>query len=176
MTANLAIQCDCPNTGKTGSFGFTGGNHRVKNTRVTPVFDCVSKAIAWLKARGWKESLGCIFTAPEVMGILALEVTGADRTVVFDPNGLIEQAFEKPEARIPLGGPSTEPSELSGKPSYRYKTDQVTLQLTEDEIYRLSRRSLKPKEVLALLKSHGEFHEIHDDFYDPETGHAFQPH
>lgn len=38
LIARLAIQCDCPDTGETGSFLFSGESHRNKHSRVTPVY------------------------------------------------------------------------------------------------------------------------------------------
>lgn len=62
------------------------------------------------------------------------------------------------------------PSDLSGEPGYLYRTHEVQILLTKEELCRLALRRLHPPEVLQLLKRFGEFFEIHDDFYDPQTG------
>ena len=55
--ARLAIQCDCPDTGATGSFLFVGESHRNKKSRVTPVYDdlyelCQAIGKDWEEVRG----------------------------------------------------------------------------------------------------------------------------
>ncbi len=52
--ARLAIQCDCPDTGETGSFLFTGESHRAKGSRVTPVYDDLSELFPAVRAE-WEE-------------------------------------------------------------------------------------------------------------------------
>ena len=37
--ARVAINCDCPDTGITGDFLYTGESHRTKGSRVSPVYD-----------------------------------------------------------------------------------------------------------------------------------------
>lgn len=39
LIARLAIQCECPDTGKTGSFLYSGESHRNKQSRVTPIYN-----------------------------------------------------------------------------------------------------------------------------------------
>lgn len=76
---------------------------------------------------------------------------------------------------LPVTGPIG-PSDLSGEPGFLYRnSDGVQVHLTADEIIRLFRRDLRPLEVLKLLDLFGAFHEIHDDFYDQDTGESLQP-
>lgn len=165
MQARIAVQCTCPDTGLTGSFAFTGESHRIKNTRVSPVCTCLTKLFPWLKANGWTEKPGGLCERGKIPEALALKITGDDREIVFDPNGLCEQALLPAGQRVPLGRPGQKPSELSGEPSYEYRSNQVTLRLTEDEIYRMARLNLGAPEALALIRNHGVFHEVHDDFF-----------
>ena len=39
LIARVAIQCECPDTGVTGTFLFSGESHRSKHSRVTPVYN-----------------------------------------------------------------------------------------------------------------------------------------
>ncbi|MNU45025.1 hypothetical protein D3C71_338580 [compost metagenome] len=47
--------------------------------------------------------------------------------------------------------------------------------MTVDELLRFIRHDLRPEEFRILFDRYGEIHEIHDDFYDPRTGEAWQP-
>ena len=64
---------------------------------------------------------------------------------------------------------------ISGAPGIRYRTDKADLLLTPDEAFRLTMLALTPKEFFAIYAAVGNIYEIHDDFYDPDTGRAFQP-
>lgn len=67
-------------------------------------------------------------------------------------------------------------STISGEAGcIRYYTSEVDIYLTKEEAVRLMATALRPHEALALIKEVGMFYEVHDDFYDPKTGHAFQP-
>ena len=57
--AKLAIQCVCPDTGKTGCFLFTGESHRTKHSRVTPIYSDLLAMFIDLKTDGseWKETI-----------------------------------------------------------------------------------------------------------------------
>ena len=107
----------------------------------------------------------------QVPEIVRIVIKSRDRTVGADPNG---RTMAPADPRLALGPPH-KASELSGKPAYVYKTNQVELHLTDDELGRIIDRSLTPTEFFALKAKHGVFFEIHDDFYDPETGQALQP-
>lgn len=61
-------------------------------------------------------------------------------------------------------------SDISGEPAYIYRTDDVELRLTGDELARLITRSLTPDEFFKLAERYGIFHEIHCDFYNENTG------
>ena len=72
----------------------------------------------------------------------------------------------------PIDGKS---SVISGQPAVLYRTDDVAVPLTPEELYRLAAHSLEPSEYSSLRSRYGLFHEIHEDFYDPESGEALQP-
>lgn len=105
------------------------------------------------------------------LGILDIELTDGLGRIVVDPN---HSAMLGHTGSLPLHAPKLQ-SELSGKPAFGYRTDQVTLALAEDELLRLMRHDLRPDEVKQLMETHGVFHEIHSDFYDHETFKALQP-
>lgn len=105
------------------------------------------------------------------LGILDIEIQYDGGTLKLDPNSAAMAGFEE---SLALGNPIA-PSDLSGLPGYRYRTDSVELVLTRGELYRLLRRNLWPEEYFGLLHQYGAFHEIHDDFYSERTGVALQP-
>lgn len=47
----LAIQCNCPDTGETGNFLFRGLSHREPGSRVSPIFEDLADLYAWAKTR-----------------------------------------------------------------------------------------------------------------------------
>lgn len=102
--------------------------------------------------------------------VLQIIMEGQERFIVCDPNGLAKFLIK---GRLPLGEPFCE-SELTGVPGYRYRTDQVDLCLAKAELVRLVAHALRPDEYFRIRGRHGLFHEIHEDFYDPDTGEAFQ--
>lgn len=108
---------------------------------------------------------------PTGLDVLDIELLDRLGTLRVDPNRAAVIGYT---GALPLLEPVAE-SCLSGAPGYVYRTREVELCLTRDELLRLRRRSLAPREVLKLLELYGSFHEIHQDFYDEETGEAFQP-
>ena len=54
LIARVAIQCDCPDTGHTGSFLFTGATHRASGSRVSPVYDDLAELFPAVRAE-WRE-------------------------------------------------------------------------------------------------------------------------
>jgi hypothetical protein len=99
-----------------------------------------------------------------------LDVVSASTTRRFDPNTFIMAAME----RQLTDGEPLYPSFISGKPGYLYRNHILQIALTADELDRFARHDLTPEEFFKLFTL-GEFHEIHDDFYDPDTGRAYQP-
>lgn len=64
---------------------------------------------------------------------------------------------------------------ISGKPALRYRADDVEIALAPEELYRLASHALRRNEYFALRDRFGLFHEIHEDYYDPDSGVALQP-
>jgi hypothetical protein len=56
-----------------------------------------------------------------------------------------------------------------------YGGDLLNINLCRTHLHRLFAKKLEPDAFKALYKKYGEFHEIHDDFYDPDSGIALQP-
>lgn len=113
-------------------------------------------------------------TDNDIPDFLRIEIRHRDGIEVFDPNSFIHFMFSEPQKLD--GWESTgDRSVISGKPALVYKTHQVEVALSKDEIHRLAMLSLTSKEFHTLQSKVGIFHEIHDDFYDPETGEALQP-
>jgi hypothetical protein len=112
------------------------------------------------------------------LAVLAAETPalfGTEKVNGLAPTAKLRYSTEK-EVRIePLNlAKPVGPSDLSGEPGYLYRTHDVQILLTKEELCRLVLRRLFPSEALQLLKRFGEFFEIHNDFYDPDTGEAFQ--
>lgn len=57
-------------------------------------------------------------------------------------------------------------SDISGEPGYIYRTNEIELCLTQDELGALMRHRLHKREYSALVQRFGVFFEIHSDFYD----------
>lgn len=104
------------------------------------------------------------------LGPVQIQIVDMGRTQLFNPNTVKIAAIND---SLLLGTP-VGPSDISGEPGYLYRTHELQILLTKEELYRLALRTLHPGEALALLKRFGEFFEIHDDFYDPRTGEAIQ--
>ena len=109
----------------------------------------------------------------EPLELLRIEIRHADGVLVVDPNNFLLAEFKGQ-----LGG--LRPAEkwrsvLSGAPGVLWRSHDVEAALTVDELRRLARRALMPDEALALIERYGMFYEVHDDFYDPDGGVAFQP-
>jgi len=66
-------------------------------------------------------------------------------------------------------------SVISGEPAVVYKADGNEIPLTPEELLRFIRHDLHPEEFRRLHEKYGQIHEIHEDFYEPETGAAWQP-
>lgn len=111
-----------------------------------------------------------------IPSFLQIRITHENGTTIYDPNSIIMALVEKGEPtelwKPQAGG---EGSLISGAPAVRFETDEVSVLLTPDELGRLVWRNLRPEEFKSLQAACGIFHDIHDDFYDPETGEALQP-
>lgn len=57
-------------------------------------------------------------------------------------------------------------SDISGEPGYIYRTNEIELCLTKDELSALMRHRLDKRQYSALVQRFGVFFEIHCDFYD----------
>jgi hypothetical protein len=112
------------------------------------------------------------------LGALDIEIAdGAGKVLKFDPNGLAV-ALVKGDLAGELGRPIPKDvigSAISGEAGYRYSDSEVDFILTREELGRFLVYDLKPNEYFALRAKYGMFFQIHDDFYDEESGQALQP-
>jgi hypothetical protein len=107
------------------------------------------------------------------LGFLDIHIEHAEGVIQIDPNTAAKHAYYR---SLPVAGCVAElRSDLTGEPAYRYVTMDVSLNLSLVELYRLIRHDLHPAEFFGLIQKYGVFHEIHDDFYDEETGLGLQP-
>lgn len=97
-----------------------------------------------------------------------VEITDANGVRSFDRNSF-NAAFNQ-GLRDELSPMNDNPSLLSGSPGVLCRFREGKLVLTPDEAYRLSMRELRPEEYFKIYAVVGEIFEIHNDFYDPETG------
>lgn len=130
---------------------------------------------------------------PDSLPILQIEVEHDDGVAKTNPNGIAVSAMLGIKSRaldIPDGFLTTDTnifdptslsplrdakSIISGLPAVLYRSEDYELALTSDELFRFMKHALLPAEYFALRDHVGMIHEIHEDFYDPETGAAFQP-
>lgn len=103
--------------------------------------------------------------------VLEVELEDASGKVTVDPNGAAVIGYTR---EVPLAKPKW-PSFLSGEPGFLYRTCEIELPLTHDELIRLLRHDLRPDEFHKLVGTFGVFFEIHADFYDEDSGEALQP-
>lgn len=54
------VQCQDPETGKTGCWAFTGDDHRKTGTRISPVFADLADLFRWLKVNGFTQVPGTL--------------------------------------------------------------------------------------------------------------------
>lgn len=109
----------------------------------------------------------------EALGDRVIKITDANGVSLFNPLS-ITSAFIA-GLRDELLPMDDKLSIVSGAPGISYRTDNADLLLTPDEAYRLVMLALTPKEFFAIYAAVGNIYEIHNDFYDPDTGAAFQP-
>ena len=113
------------------------------------------------------------FISPNAtLPVLRLEISHADGVDVVDPNSLIARTIQGGlQSLRPIGGVV---SDLSGAPAVIYRSCDVQLALTTDELDQLVHRDLPPAQVLELRRLAGdEVFEVHADFYD-DAGRALQ--
>lgn len=100
------------------------------------------------------------------LGAIQLEIVHGEGVLRLDPNTAVMMAHRR---TLELGAPVAR-SVLSREPGYIYRSAEMQLVFTEDELYRFLRHALEPAEYKKLFLAFGDFYEIHDDFYDPSTG------
>lgn len=108
-----------------------------------------------------------------IVGCAIWAVTGEEPEWRGRNNGfLADSVLFNPLTLKPLPGAE---SVISGEPAVVYRADGNSIPMTVDELLRFIRHDLRPEEFRILFDRYGEIHEIHDDFYDPRTGEAWQP-
>ena len=130
---------------------------------------------------------------PISLPILQIEVEHANGVSKSNPNGIAVSAmlgiksgpFDIPENFFPVGTDIFDPTQIkplrdaksiiSGHPAVLYRAEDYELAMSPEELFRFMKHALMPAEYFALRDHVGMIHEIHDDFYDVETGAAFQP-
>lgn len=112
---------------------------------------------------------------PESRPILDLEIEHRSGVEHFDPNSQIMALAAQPDFVAGWQPVEGAVSVISGQPAIVYRAADLEIPLTVDEYAGLVGCELEPDEFRKLLEAYGMFYEIHDDFYSPATGEAFQP-
>ncbi|NTF17463.1 hypothetical protein G6L37_03450 [Agrobacterium rubi] len=108
-----------------------------------------------------------------IVGCAIWAVTGEEPKWRGERNGFLPSSvLFNPLAIRPLDGVM---SVISGEPAVVYKADGREIPMTVEELLRFIRHDLRPEEFRTLAVKYGIFHEIHEDFYDRQTGVAWQP-
>ncbi|HVL55652.1 MAG TPA: hypothetical protein VM491_04055 [Burkholderiaceae bacterium] len=108
---------------------------------------------------------------PPELDSVTIEIADAAGTIRLTRQ---EAAIAGARDYLPLDAPVAI-SCLSGAPGYRYRTHEVDLALSRDELHRLLRQDLTPAEFHALFGRLGGFREIAPALYDRTSGAALQP-
>jgi hypothetical protein len=114
---------------------------------------------------------------PEQLPAPFVEIVHAGGTIRLDHNALIMAFFSSSGDQSAYGWMPIEGSSsiIDGNPSVIYRSDDVEISLTVEQVAALAGTELDPNEFRILHDRYGSFFEIHDDFYDEVTGEAFQP-
>lgn len=130
--------------------------------------------------------------ADQGLGILQIVIDHADGKSQTCPNGLAVSAataMSSEEITLPPGylpetsevfnplklKPTDAKSLISGGPAVIYRSDDLEIPLTPEELFRFMKHDLHPSEYVVLRNHFGMFYEIHEDFYHPEHHFACQP-
>lgn len=120
------------------------------------------------------DAVGTVSTSPNsVVGCVIWGASGEQpRDIHGNPVDSVEYMGRDYKVFNPLElTPRPEvPSFLSGEPSVRYVADDVAVDLTPDELLRFMAHELTRAEYLALRDHFGDFWEIRDGRYDPDSG------
>ena len=104
---------------------------------------------------------------------LRIDIEDADGIHHFDPNSLVLAVVDGQQRHWrPIPDLA---SELSRQDAVWYRSHDVTLCLTLEELERLVMLRLTRDEYMTLQSRHGIVFEWHEDFYDPDSGEALQP-
>ena len=107
--------------------------------------------------------------------VLQIEIVHACGVEIFDPNGLAILAYSNPHRFLDMPPLDNRKSVLSKKPAVLYRADDLEIPLTPEELYAFVCCNLSPDQMFTLRSHFGAFYEIHEDFYDSESGEALQP-
>jgi hypothetical protein len=105
------------------------------------------------------------------LAAVQIQIVHSKGTLKLDANSAV---FAAHTGALELGGPVA-PSTLSGEPGYIYRSCEMQLVFTREELYRFMRHDLLPEEYRLLHGKFGSFFEIEPDFYDEVTGEALAP-
>ena len=120
------------------------------------------------------------------LSILRIEIAFKDGVWVGDPNSVIMQIIKNRKYFMNLTPMDSGfncvkreyvpiESVISKKPAVVYRACDYEIPLDPLELDRFLRRDLNPEEFFILFNIYGNLHEIHEDFYDHDTGESMQP-
>jgi hypothetical protein len=133
----------------------------------------------------------------DVLDLPWIEITDAEKTIKTNSNALVgcviwgatgEQPRDRQENVIDalddgaavfnpldLVARDNVPSLLSQEPSVQLRMEDMSVDLSTEELLRLIARELKVAEYMALREHFGMFYDIHGDFYDERNGRSHHP-
>ncbi|PLS19459.1 hypothetical protein CVD28_03315 [Bacillus sp. M6-12] len=125
---------------------------------------------------GTCNALGCGFGVEEIL----VKIDNGQSKVTLCPNHIlmlknnlfnIERVYTEPSERH-----DKNPCECCNEQdSIEYKDHDATMYLCAKHLGDLIDRNLSPRDFKTLYHKYGNIYILHDDFYHPETGEAFQP-
>lgn len=105
-------------------------------------------------------------------GALDIEVEHKDGILTCDPNAFMLACHNGEVDRLK---PIDRESFLSKRPALLYRSGDLEIALTGEEIHRLAMGALRSDEYGRLVERFGDAYEWHGDFYDEASGRALQP-
>lgn len=105
-------------------------------------------------------------------GALDIEVEHRDGILTCEPNEFMLACHNGEIERMK---PIDRESFLSKEPALLYRSGDLEIALTGEQIHRLAMSALTPDEYGRLVEQFGKAFEWHEDFYDEASGRALQP-
>ena len=97
----------------------------------------------------------------------------SNHSILFATNEISEDKIKKYPSELPEN--TDLHCEICGEEGYEFKEHKYSLKLCKKHIQKILKHSLSPGEFFILYEKYPDMFLLHDDFYNPKTGTAFQP-